>query len=188
MQMLQIMASVQRWTRVMALLKEQLLLHLEHRQIYSKTDNEALACIGWQKSGVPTPGAATLLFALTTVPYPHCFLQGSWMCRHDTCSTCLCFNYSMKYKPGQEKMTVDCLSRLHLPAADYSQEQEPELVAVLSPEFAAVTVEELKFDACPILQQVKSCIVKGWPHSAKKLSYHSLSPSLEWAVCKGWFT
>ncbi len=96
--MLQIMASVQHWPRVMALLKEQLLLHLEHRQMYSKTENEALACIGWQKSGVPTPGAATLLFALTTVPCPHCFLQGSWMCRHDTCSTCLCFNYSNSIK------------------------------------------------------------------------------------------
>lgn len=44
LQMLQIMASVQRWPRVMALLKEQLLLHLEHRQMYSTTENEALAC------------------------------------------------------------------------------------------------------------------------------------------------
>ncbi len=50
----------------------------------------------------------------------------------------------MKFKPGQDNVTADCLSRLPLPATDYSQEQEPEMVALLSPEFAAVTVEELK--------------------------------------------
>ncbi|KAI2657394.1 hypothetical protein H4Q32_008708 [Labeo rohita] len=61
----------------------------------------------------------------------------------------------MKYKPGQDNVTADCLSRLPLPVTAYSQEQEPEMVAVLSPEFAAVTVEDLKSmcDACPILRQ-----------------------------------
>ncbi|KAK3505684.1 hypothetical protein QTP70_004101, partial [Hemibagrus guttatus] len=61
----------------------------------------------------------------------------------------------MKYKPGRDNVTADCLSRLPLPVTDHSQEQEPEMVALLSPEFAAVTVEELKSacDACPVLQQ-----------------------------------
>ncbi len=45
----------------------------------------------------------------------------------------------MKYKPGQDNVTADCLSRLPLPATDYSQ--EPEMVALRSPEFVAVTVD-----------------------------------------------
>ncbi len=95
----------------------------------------------------------------------------------------LCYNYSIKYKPGQDNVTADCLSRLPLPATDYSQEQEPEMVAVLSPEFAAVTVEELKSmcDACPVHQQVNVCIEKGWPRGAKSSAiapYHHLQNEL----------
>ncbi|KAL1279550.1 hypothetical protein QQF64_026223 [Cirrhinus molitorella] len=85
----------------------------------------------------------------------------------------------MKYKPGQDNVTADCLSRLPLPVTDYGQEQEPEMVAVLSPEFAAVTIEELKStcDACPILQQMKACTEKGCPRSVESsaiASYHHL--------------
>ncbi len=57
------------------------------------------------------------------------------------------------------------------------------MVALLSPEFAAVTVEELKStcDACPILQQVKVCIEKGWPRGVKSSAiapYHCLRNEL----------
>ncbi len=57
------------------------------------------------------------------------------------------------------------------------------MVAVLSPEFAAVTVEELKSmcDACPVHQQVKVCIEKGWPRGAKSSAiapYHRLRNAL----------
>ncbi|KAI2658619.1 Retrovirus-related Pol polyprotein [Labeo rohita] len=136
---------------------------------------------GRQKSGVPSSEAANLLFALTTVPCPRCFpqrvLNAQALARWS--ASLLCFNYSMKYKPGQDNVTADCLSRLPLSVTDDNQEQEPETVAVLSPEFAAVTVEELKStcDACPILQQVKACIEKGWPRSVKSSAiapYHRL--------------
>lgn len=83
----------------------------------------------WQKYGVPTPGATTSpdhspLFILLSTK--------------DVLAWEL---YSMEYKPGRDNMTANCLSRLPLPAADYSQNQEPQMVAVLSPEIAALTME-----------------------------------------------
>jgi len=63
------------------------------------------------------------------------------------------------------------------------------MVALQSPEFAAVTVQELRStcDTCPILQQVKIAtsfnIAKGWPRSAKSLNsaiapYHRIRNEL----------
>lgn len=140
---------------------------------YSTTEKEALACVWatekwhtylWGRHFTLCTDHSPLSTLLSTKGLGRAGMRLARWSAH-----LLCFNYSMKYKPGQDNVTADCLSRLPLPAADYSQEQELEMVAVLSPEFAAVTVEQLKAtcDACPILQQVKACIEKGWPRSMK---------------------
>ncbi len=154
---------------------------------YSTTEKEALACVWatekwrtylWGRHFILCTDHSPLSTLLSTKGLGRAGMRlARWSAR------LLCFNYSMKYKPGQDNVTADCLSRLPLPATDYSQEQEPEMVALLSPEFATVTVEELKStcDACPILQQVKVCIEKGWPRSVKSsviAPYHRLRNEL----------
>ncbi len=57
------------------------------------------------------------------------------------------------------------------------------IVIIFGPYRPALTVDELKStcDACPILQQVKVCIEKGWPCGAKSSAlapYHRLRNEL----------
>ncbi|KAL7879761.1 hypothetical protein SRHO_G00020150 [Serrasalmus rhombeus] len=137
---------------------------------YSATEKEALACV-WA-----TEKWRTYLwgrhFTLQTDHNPLTTLlstKGLGRAGMRIARCLLCFNYTIVYKPGTENVTADCLSRLPLPCMKEEQEQEPEMVAVVSPGFAAVTAEELQHavDQCPVLHQVKAYITKGWPRTAK---------------------
>ena len=83
----------------------------------------------------------------------------------------LTFNYTIEYKQGCDNVIADCLSRLPLPNTEPQVEPDIEMVALVSDDFAAVTVEELTAacKSCPVLQQVKAYIRTGWPHTAKGL-------------------
>ncbi|KAL7856478.1 hypothetical protein SRHO_G00153770 [Serrasalmus rhombeus] len=140
---------------------------------YSATEKEALACVWatekwrtylWGRHFTLQTDHNPLTTLLSTKGLGRAGMRiARWSAR------LLCFNYTIVYKPGTENVTADCLSRLPLPCMKEEQEQEPEMVAVVSPGFAAVTAEELQHavDQCPVLHQVKAYITKGWPRTAK---------------------
>ena len=81
------------------------------------------------------------------------------------------FNYTIEYKRGCDNVIADCLSRLPLPDTDFNVEPDMETVALVSDDFAAITMEELTAACkdCLILQQVRAYIRTGWPCTAKGL-------------------
>ncbi|XDV39047.1 hypothetical protein PO909_008342 [Leuciscus waleckii] len=84
----------------------------------------------------------------------------------------LCFNYEVSYKPGAENVTADCLSRLPLPACeDADSTMEPDMVAFLSAELRALSLEEFSKEctACPELTALRQQILIGWPKNKKNL-------------------
>ena len=83
----------------------------------------------------------------------------------------LTFNYTIEYKRGCDNVIADCLSRLPLPDTDFNVEPDMETVALVSDDFAAITMQELTAACkdCLILQQVRAYIRTGWPCTAKGL-------------------
>ena len=81
------------------------------------------------------------------------------------------FNYTIEYKRGCDNVIADCLSRLPLPDTDFNVEPDMEMIALVSDDFAAITMEELTAACkdCLILQQVRAYIRTGWPCTAKGL-------------------
>lgn len=82
----------------------------------------------------------------------------------------MCFNYTVEYKPGRDNVIADCLSRMPLPSSD-PQEQDEDIIAMVSVDLAAVTTEQLHtaYQDCPVLQQVLAYQRNGWPRTAKGL-------------------
>ncbi|CAM5091596.1 unnamed protein product [Eretmochelys imbricata] len=83
----------------------------------------------------------------------------------------LSFNYELEYKPGNQNVVADCLSRLPLPSPDGPLEDEDVVVALITSTLAAVTREQFQAacSACPIQQKLWEFLTNRWPSHPKNL-------------------
>ncbi|CAM4476964.1 unnamed protein product [Lepidochelys kempii] len=83
----------------------------------------------------------------------------------------LSFNYELEYKPGNQNVVADCLSRLPLPSPDGPPEDEDVVVALITSTLTAVTREQFQAarSACPIQQKLQEFLTKRWPSHPKNL-------------------
>ncbi|CAM4644478.1 unnamed protein product [Caretta caretta] len=81
------------------------------------------------------------------------------------------FNYELEYKPGNQNVVADCLSRLPLPSPDGPPEDEDVVVALITSTLTAVTREQFQAacSACPIQQKPREFLTKSWPSYPKNL-------------------
>uniref|UniRef100_A0A803K669 Gypsy retrotransposon integrase-like protein 1 n=1 Tax=Xenopus tropicalis TaxID=8364 RepID=A0A803K669_XENTR len=83
------------------------------------------------------------------------------------------FNYKIQYKPGLKNVTADCLSRLPLPAATDTLEEDIEVVA-LTDDILSSTVSAADFKqaclTCPVQEKLRDILQSKWPNSEKKVS------------------
>ncbi len=85
-------------------------------------------------------------------------------------SACLlCFDYDVVYRPGSQKYTADCLSRLPLPAPTNSTlDTEPELGSQISVTLSSLPVADSS--TCPEPSALRSQMESGWPSSIKSVN------------------
>ncbi|CAM4672831.1 unnamed protein product [Lepidochelys kempii] len=81
----------------------------------------------------------------------------------------LSFNDELEYKPGNQNVIADCLSRLPLPSPDGPPEDEDVIVALITSALTAVTKEQFQAacSACPIQQKLREFLTKRWPSNPK---------------------
>ncbi|CAM4665226.1 unnamed protein product [Lepidochelys kempii] len=83
----------------------------------------------------------------------------------------LSFNYELEYKPRNQNVVADGLSRLPLPSPDGPPEDEDVVVALITSALTAVTREQFQAacSACPIQQKLWEFLTKRWPSHPKNL-------------------
>ncbi|CAM4564718.1 unnamed protein product [Lepidochelys olivacea] len=83
----------------------------------------------------------------------------------------LSFNYELEYKPGNQNVVADGLSRLPLPSPDGPPEDEDVVVALITSALTAVTREQFQAacSACPIQQKLWEFLTQRWPSHPKNL-------------------
>ncbi|CAM5162642.1 unnamed protein product [Natator depressus] len=88
----------------------------------------------------------------------------------------LSFNEDLEYKPGNQNVVADCLSRPPLPSPDGPPEDEDVVVALITSTLTAVTREQFQAacSACPIQQKLWEFLTKRWPSHPKNLDPVSL--------------
>ncbi|CAM4651839.1 unnamed protein product [Lepidochelys kempii] len=149
------------------------LSHAERK--YSTDKKEALACVGatekwrtylWGCAFKLCTDHSPLMTLLTTKGLGRAgYRIARWSAR------LLSFNYELEYKPGNQNVVADCLSRLPLLSPDGPLEDEDIVVAVITSTLTTVTKEQLQAacSACPIQQKLREFLTKRWPSYPKNL-------------------
>ncbi|CAM5080288.1 unnamed protein product [Natator depressus] len=140
---------------------------------YSTVEKEALACVWaiekwrtylWGRMFKLHTDHSPLTTLLTTKGLGRAAYRiARWSAR------LLSFNEELEYKPGNQNVVADCLSRLPLPSPDGPPEDEDVVVVLITSTLTAVTREQFQAacSACPIQQKLWEFLTKRWPSHPK---------------------
>ncbi|CAM5075843.1 unnamed protein product [Natator depressus] len=145
---------------------------------YSAVKKEALACVWatekwrtylWGRTFKLRTDHSPLTTLLTTKGLGRAgYRIARWSARR-----LLSFNYELEYKPGNQNVVADCLSRLPLPfsSPDGPPEDDDVVVALITSTLTEVTREQFQAacSACPIQQKLREFLTKRWPSNPKNL-------------------
>uniref|UniRef100_A0A096LYT1 Gypsy retrotransposon integrase-like protein 1 n=1 Tax=Poecilia formosa TaxID=48698 RepID=A0A096LYT1_POEFO len=159
--------------RELSLLHQELFFSAERK--YSTVEREALACVWaverwrtylWGRRFVLRTDHQALTTLLTSKGSGRAGLRiARWSAR------LLCFTYDVTYRPGNQNVTADCLSRLPLTAENEATEEPDMIAAVFKESLCAISLPEFTSasEICPELSLLRNQIEKGWPKCKKGL-------------------
>ncbi|CAM5077234.1 unnamed protein product [Eretmochelys imbricata] len=142
---------------------------------YSTVEKEALACVWttekwrtylWGRTFKLLTDHSPLMMLLTTKGLGRAgYRIARWSAR------LLSFNYELEYKPGNQNVVADCLSRLPLPSPDGPPEDEDVVVALITSALTTLTKEQFQAacSVCPIQQKLQEFLTKRWASNPKNL-------------------
>ncbi|XP_055005269.1 uncharacterized protein K02A2.6-like [Boleophthalmus pectinirostris] len=144
---------------------------------YSTTEKEALACVWaverwrtyvWGRRFTLRTDHQALTTLLNTKGMNRAGMRiARWSAR------LMCFQYDIEYRPGNQNVLADCLSRVPLESTSLT-ESEPDLyveIAEISSLFSALPLSDFKAESedCPELKLLRQVSQSKWPKTKKSL-------------------